>query len=161
MPTPTYTPLATVTLGSSASSVTFSSIPATYRDLILVTNLTHSASTEIDLAIRFNSDTGANYSRVAMTGDGSTTGSFAQTGITSASVLAGSTTISTGLIQIMDYSATDKHKTILARGNLTAGRVSAFCLRWGNTVAITTMSVAVLSGNYNSGSRFDLYGVIA
>ena len=45
MPTPTYTPLATVTLGTSAASVTFSSIPATYRDLILIFDGTGSGST--------------------------------------------------------------------------------------------------------------------
>jgi hypothetical protein len=161
MPTPTYTPLANITLGSTATSVTFSSINQTYRDLILVTNVTHSANAEIDLTIRFNGDSGANYSRVAMTGDGSTAASFAQTGNNGVNVLGASTTISAAITQVMDYSATDKHKTVLFRGNLTSGRVSAFAARWANTAAITSLSVSVLSGNYAIGSSFALYGIVA
>jgi hypothetical protein len=161
MPTPTYTSLGTRTLTSTATSVVFSNIPATYRDLILVTNVTHSANAEIDLTIRFNSDAGANYSRLAMTGNGTTAASFAQTGNDGVNVLGASTTISVAITQVMDYSATDKHKTVLFRGNLTAGRVSAFVSRWANTAAINNMSVSVLSGNYAIGSTFSLYGVIA
>jgi hypothetical protein len=57
MPTPTYTPLATVTLGTTAASVTFSSIPATYRDLIFVlSGLGGSAN----ITLRYNGDSGSN-----------------------------------------------------------------------------------------------------
>jgi hypothetical protein len=161
MPTPTYTPLANLTLGSTATSVTFSSINQTYRDLILVTNVTHSANAEIDLTIRFNGDSGANYNRVAMTGNGSAAASFAQTSNNGAELLGASTTISGAITQVMDYSATDKHKTVLFRGNLTAGRVSATAARWANTAAITSLSVSVLSGNYAIGSTFSLYGIVA
>jgi hypothetical protein len=57
-----YTALANVTLGSSAASVTFSSISQSYRDLVLVITATTSA---VDNAfIRFNSDSGSNYNIV-------------------------------------------------------------------------------------------------
>jgi hypothetical protein len=161
MPTPTYTPLATVTLSSSASSVIFSSIPATYRDLVLVTNVTHSGEAEIDLAIRFNGDTGNNYNRASVTGNGSVAASFAVLNENYLYVLAASTTSSVATLQIMDYSATDKHKPCLSRGNLTAGRVSATANRWANTAPINSISVAVLSANFLAGSTFSLYGVIA
>jgi hypothetical protein len=161
MPTPTYIPLATVTLGSLAATVTFSSIPATYRDLILVTNVTHSSNTELDLAIRFNGDSGNNYNRVAMTGNGSTAASFSSLNENYLYVLGASTTISVATLQIMDYSATDKHKTCLGRGNLTAGRVSAVTNRWASSAAINSISVAVLTGNFLAGSTLSLYGVIA
>jgi hypothetical protein len=161
MPTPTYTALATRTLTSTATSVVFSNIPATYRDLILVTNVTHSANAEIDLTVRFNSDAGANYSRIGMTGNGSSAAAFSQTGNNGLELLGGSTTISPAILQVMDYSATDKHKSVLFRGNLTVGRVSAFGARWANTAAVNSMSVSVLSGNYAIGSTFSLYGIVA
>ena len=65
-----YTALATTTLGSSASSVTFGSIPQGYRDLMLVISGTVTSS-NITLAIRFNGDTGSNYFSVNMRGNGS------------------------------------------------------------------------------------------
>ena len=60
MPTPTYTPLANVTLGAAASSVTVGSIPATYRDVICV--VVAEGSTTLQGRIRLNSDTGSAYS---------------------------------------------------------------------------------------------------
>jgi len=64
--TDTYRPLATITLGSTASSITFSSIPATYRDLIIVGN-----PLGAEAAARFNGDSGSNYNGVQMWGNGS------------------------------------------------------------------------------------------
>jgi hypothetical protein len=61
-------PLANITLGSAAASVTFSSIVGTYRDLLLVSQLGHVSNN--DIRIRFNSDTGSNYNMVYSAGDG-------------------------------------------------------------------------------------------
>jgi hypothetical protein len=165
MPTPTYTPLATVTLGTAASSVTFSSIPATYRDLILVVNATTSA--DGIPSVRFNGDTGSNYLLVGMRGT-NTTGSFSGT-LTKADLMDnGAETNSPFFVQmqIMDYSATDKHKTSLVRSgtllndNGTSG-VYASAHRFSSTSAVTSMSVNTAAGNFNAGSTFNLYGVIA
>jgi hypothetical protein len=162
MPTPTYTPLATVTLGSAAASVTFSSIPATYRDLILVGAPISSSGTNQSL-VRFNSDaTAANYPQVVMFGNGSTTGSFTNTnaGVNFADAFAsGSPMI--GRLQIMDASATDKHKTCLNRRDKSDDAVAATATRWANTAAITSLSVVSMASTFAAGSRFDLYGVIA
>jgi hypothetical protein len=156
MPTPTYTPLATVTLGSSASSVTFSSIPATYRDLILVFDGT--ISNAVDIYLRFNSDSGSNYSFVQMSGNGSTTASSSGT-ITYGQISNSASGRVTAIAQLMDYSATDKHKTFLSRQ--TNDPVRAWAVRWANTSAINTMLLAVASGTISSGSVISLYGVIA
>jgi hypothetical protein len=164
MPTPTYTPMATVTLSSSASSVTFSSIPATYRDLILVYAASYSTSGDIVTLMRFNSDSGSNYSSVRMYGNGSTTTSDTNPAGTSA-IDAGflNQNISSTIQQIMDYSATDKHKTVLSRHTLTGtGFVLAQAARWANTSALTGISLEPQSGrSFASGSTFSLYGVIA
>jgi len=165
MPTPTYTPLATVTLTSTASSVTFSNIPATYRDLILVVNAKNGTTTGTgNLLFQFNSDTGSNYSRVVMEGNGSTASSFSDTTTSAAgAIIAGSTKtyFAPSVIQIMDYSATDKHKTLLSRRNSSDDSVSAAAIRWANTSAITNIYFFPPSGNIATGSTFSLYGIEA
>ena len=157
MPTPTYTPLANVTLGSTTLSVTFSSIPATYRDLILITN--GKATAGDDYFILFNGDTaGSNYSKVLMVGNGSSAASFASISSNAAAIYE---TDGVWIHQIMDYSATDKHKTCLVRSNTAGTNVIAGTTRWANTAAITSVIVKPGSANLVSGSTFSLYGVIA
>ena len=110
MPTPTYTPLATVTLGTAASSVTFSSIPATYRDLILVVNATTSADGIPSL--RFNGDSGNNYSEHGLSSTGSVIGSGATSSFNRgfcgslATAEQASEIFSSGVIDILDAYAT-------------------------------------------------------
>jgi hypothetical protein len=154
MPTPTYRPLANVTLGSSASSVTFSNIPATYRDLILVSSFNLTAGG--NPTISFNGDTGANYSRVYMLGTGSSAISGADTSRQFAQATSG--LITSNITQIMDYSATDKHKTFLVRDNNTTDGTIAYAFRWANTAAITSINI---SASLAAGVTISLYGVIA
>jgi hypothetical protein len=167
--TNTYIPLATVTLGSSASSVTFSSIPATYRDLVLVATARSTRADAIDyLAPRLNGDSGANYNSAFMFADpnnvanaGSNTGQTYQADLVIPGNTAGSGIFAVGIFQFMDYSATNKHKTTLSRGN-QIGYPEARVARWANTAAVTSI---VLSVPYNSaqiaaGSTFNLYGIV-
>jgi hypothetical protein len=151
MPTLTYTPLATITLGSSASSVTFSSIPATYRDLILV-----ALPLGDEAGIRFNGDTGSNYTYVQMFGNG--TSPFSDSGTLTSLYVTGPSV--PAIAQIMDYSATDKHKTALNRRNTASLTfVAAMANRWANTAAVNTMTIIALATTFTAGSRFDLYGI--
>jgi hypothetical protein len=160
MPTPTYTPLATVTLGTSASSVTFSSIPATYRDLVFVMNGSNSGN---DYArYQFNGDTGSNYSVVDMgaTANGSI---FSFSFTTNNPSVAGYTANQRyfGTLQIMDYSATDKHKPVL---NQETGNEGGLVLirratRWANTAAINSLRIFTTTGNINAGTTLSLYGI--
>jgi hypothetical protein len=152
MPQPTYTPLATVTLGSSASSVTFSSIPATYRDLVLTVS-----SPTANVLARFNGDSTAHYSRVTMSGNGSTATSASTTADTALFLTAGSGGFC--VAQIMDYSVTNKHKTALRRRNDATSVLDASAIRWPNTSAITSLALAAASGDLASGSTFNLYGI--
>jgi hypothetical protein len=164
MPTPTYTPLATVTLGSDAATVTFSSIPATYRDLILVINgKTTRSGTENDIRVTFNSDTGSNYSYVTMGGNGSSALSYQSGSIAYIPVPnAGTSATAISILQIMDYSATDKHKTVIAKGDSAAWFASATAGRWASTTALTSISfISSVTGNIATGTTASLYGVIA
>ena len=161
MPTSTYVALATETLSGSDASVTFSSIPATYRDLIVVANIDASAFS--DFRVRVNGDTGSNYPSVRMQGSGSTAASatFDLTFFR----FNGNSDMDTdfsfvSIIQVMDYSATDKHKTFLVRSNSSSG-VDAHAGRWANTDAVTSLEVFPSTGTFEIGSTFSLYGIEA
>jgi hypothetical protein len=158
-----YTALANVTLGSSASSVTFSSISQVYRDLVLV--YVPIGSTATGTNILFNGDTGSNYNMVWMSGNGS---SGSSSSISNNGAFIGSsfseirTTSGTQIIfNVMDYSATDKHKTMLFRMDRADSATQAFATRWASTSAVTSISLTPGSGTFVAGTTLALYGVSA
>jgi hypothetical protein len=71
------------------------------------------------------------------------------------------TTQTNNIIQIMDYSATDKHKTILSRYNSPSASLQMAAERWANTSAITSIYCGMKTGTMSSGTTLSLYGVIA
>lgn len=169
MGTPTYQPIAEITLGSSASSVTFSNITQAYRDLVLVINAKSTYSSTDYLGIRINGDTGSNYFHVYAGGNDN---NQASSGTQTLSYLFGPDTpassashFALSTYNIMDYSATDKHKTALIRsGNLsTPLQVIMDAARWANTAAINSLVISLPynSSSLSSGSTFALYGILA
>ena len=153
-----YEHIATITLDSSASSVTFSSIPQGYRDLELIVD--GSGDSNANFGARFNNDTGSNYSFVAMYGNGSSGIADTNTINYIPLVYASANGVSQGFAQIMDYSAVDKHTTSLLRQNNVNDVVRAMTVRWSNTAAITEIDIFRSAGNINSGTTFDLYGIV-
>lgn len=164
MPTPTYTPLGAITLSSPASNVTFSNIPNTFRDLILVVHHRFSAGSETD--VLFNLDNGNNYATVTMRA-GAENATFSATytsnGIKPQNSVGGATASNDFFqVQIMDYAATDRHKTALMRsGNAAASYTQTHATRWLNTAAITSVRCNSPFATYAAGSTFTLYGVAA
>jgi len=156
----TYTPIATTTLGSSATSYTFSSIPSTYTDLIIVVNGVNSTGvTTVEL--QFNSDTGTNYSVTRLQGNGSTASSLRNSNQSSMSAGIIDTTQSTSIIQIQNYSNATTYKTVLARAADTAYATVAFVGLWRSTAAINAVKVDGGGYNFSAGSTFTLYGIAA
>lgn len=160
-----YVALATTTLGSAASSVTFSSIPTSVngvalRDLIVVF-AGDGTSGGADIAIQLNSDTGNNYNRVFMGGSGSGSGfSGSNSNVGRMDIMTAANARQLNFTwNLMDYSATDKHKTALVRDNDAGFQVVARAFRWANTNAVNTVRVFVSAGNISSGSTISLYGV--
>jgi hypothetical protein len=154
--TPTYVPLATYTVPSGgAASITFSSIPATYRDLIVVVGGSQSAISGSVLEINADA-TDANYNRVYMLGTGSGTESQAAADRLIFNLGA---TQSNAIIQFQDYSVTDKHKTYLSRSNATSNYLYALAGRWANTNAMTSVKFAGAPQGYVEGTVFSLYGI--
>lgn len=157
MATPTYELIETTTLASSASSVTFTSITQDYRDLVLVVNLL--AASASNASVRINSDSASNYSRVFMLGSGSSATSTAQTTNTIFLMGNSATDTTNGILQIMDYSATDKHKSCLQRSN--QDYVFAQAVRWADTSAVTALEIYKGANSFAVGSSFSLYGIAA
>lgn len=152
----TYTPIASQTLSSAAATVTFSGIPQTYTDLVVVTNVLASGSFYV---ANINGDTGNNYSRTRMLGNGSTAASDRSTNLNSLIIdNSNSTNWTMATIHFMNYSNTTTNKTILSRGNGAAYDVSAMVHLWRNTAAITSISFTQ-SSNFSAGSTFTLYGI--
>lgn len=162
MPTPTYTLLDSVTLASSAASVTFSSIDQSYGDLVLVVEAS-SNSSAAGFYGRYNGDTGDNYHTVFAYGNGSSTSSGTRSpreSIYDFGYHATSGGNAVSIIQIMDYSATDKHKSALHRNNDASERTYMVASRWANTAAITSITMYLFSTwQFESGSTFRLYGI--
>jgi len=164
MPTATYTALATVTLATLNSTVSFANIPATYRDLILVASAKGSTSNGGYISYRFNGDSGNNYSSVYILGWGNSPSAFS--GSTSNESFgrfgnAGTSDFETTIFNINDYSATNKQKTALSRSNVVSLYTIAYATRWANTSAVTSITLSPDSGNFASGSTFSLYGIVA
>lgn len=158
----TYDPIATQTLGSSAASVTFSSIPATYTDLVLVFNGTSLAASY--LSLQYNSDTGTNYSVTLMRGDGTTASSNRYSNINDIYASIGNTlntTISNIFFQIQNYSNTTTFKTSLSRTNQSTNATEAGVGLWRSTAAINAIKVLSPNSNFATGSMFTLYGIKA
>jgi hypothetical protein len=166
--TGTYTLINSTTVGSDSSSVTFSSIPATYTDLLLVSNWKSPNSTygNISLSIRFNSDTGTNYSFTNVLGTGSATQSNRSSN-NSIIILnyTGSPHTQFNVFQtnILDYSNTTTYKTVIGRDSNSGGGVGAVAGLWRNTSAINSVTILVDSFNTGlaTGSTFKLYGIEA
>jgi len=156
-----YTALANVTLGSSASSVTFSSISQAYRDLVLVSSVTTSANTYTFL--RVNGDSGStNYQGVTAGGNGSSP--YSPLTSTNAALInvnfpTNDTAITSATINLLDYSVTDKQKPFLIRVSRASGGTEMSAFRWVNTSAITEIVFGLLTGTYSAGSTFALYGI--
>jgi hypothetical protein len=157
----TYTPIATQTLTGATSSVSFSSIASTYTDLILTIEGTVGSNCGIQL--RFNSDSGSNYSFTRMTGDGSSASSDRSSNATFMELgYYVTTTRNMNIVQIMNYSNTTTYKTVLNRANAQSVNIGAqaYAELWRSTSAINAISLSA-SGNFSTGSTFTLYGIQA
>lgn len=156
----TYEPIATTTLGSAAASYTFSSIPSTYTDLVLIMNASQAAGNSV--YCQLNGDTGSNYSYTGLYGSGSSAGSARASNQTGAYLgYLGSTTIYNAINHFMNYANTTTYKTILNRKNQSDQYVEADVALWRSTAAINSIKIYPDSGNFDTGSTFTLYGIKA
>jgi len=165
----TYTLISSNVLTSSAASVTFSAIPATYTDLVVRASIrTDGAGTNYVFS-RFNSDTGANYSYTHLGGNGSGASSFGSSGASfnyyynTSTAADTSNTFSSLEIYVPSYLAS-QYKPVsgfqVSENNATAAYIGADANLWSSTSAITSILLSSSSSNnFVSGSSFYLYGI--
>ena len=166
--------IATTTVGSGgSSSITFSSIPSTYTHLqircIARDDRTGAADSD-NIGIRFNSDTGSNYSWHQLYGTGSSVGaggSANQTYCFAAffTTVTGSNAnvFAAGIIDILDYADTNKYKTTRHLGGFDNNGNGASAMSsgsWRNTSAVTSITlIPTNASNFTQNSQFALYGI--
>jgi hypothetical protein len=157
--------IATTTLGSAASSITFSSIPSTYTDLRLV--LVGAANGTENVVLRFNGNTATNYSWTRILGDGSTAQSGRATSQEYMRVSTDNFGTTVGMVQLDVFSyAGSTFKTVLSAGshdNNGSGDVGRLVGLWRSTSAINSVQVAMRYGaveTFTAGTTATLYGIL-
>jgi len=171
-----YESIATIN-PTSGTSVTFSSIPSTYKHLqIRWTAQTNRGTYGFDdLWVRFNGDSSAIYSTHILYGNGSAAATGSDSSATYTNVINSAGTTTSGswwgsaIADVLDYASTSKYKTLRVlngvdlNGNAVGslnGRVNLASGVYQSTTAIS--SITILSGasaTFQSGSKFALYGI--
>jgi hypothetical protein len=165
-----YDSIATVTVGGGgAASIDFTSIPSGYSHLqVRGIGRGTTADTSVLLRIQLNSDTGNNYARHIITGDGSSVGIAADAsqsvgGVGNiAAANATASIFGIAVFDILDYANTNKYKTIrsLAGNDRNgSGVVGLYSSLWVNTNAITAIKLFPSAANFAQYSSFALYGI--
>jgi len=158
----TYEPIATTRLSSSATSYTFSSIPSTYTDLVLVVAGTFT-NTNSGGNLRLNGDTGTNYSTTALRGTGTTV--YATRSINRSFIAGNEDGSSSGpwifIWNINNYANASTYKTVLVRASDAGAYVSETVGLWRSTSAINSITFITFDPGISSGTTLTLYGIKA
>lgn len=161
----TYKLIESKTVGTAVGSIEFTSIPATYTDLLFLIS-SQSALAESDRGLyilNFNGST-ANFSGMYVQGAGSGTPSSGSLAKYIGPTPAANTTNVFGNQQlyIPNYaSSNNKSYSIdsVAEANTTLSYIANNAGYWANSAAITSVAFAYDSGNINVYSTFYLYGI--
>lgn len=169
-----YESISTVTVGAGgSSSIAFTSIPSTYKHL-QVRFISRCSRVDVSdsLGLRFNSDSGSNYTRHGIYGNNSVAGVLGNTGetliraATQTATNAPANSFGAGVWDILDYASTSKYKTIRVLSGLDDTQAAESEIRYGsglwlNTAAVTSITFLAQAGsaNFSQYSSFALYGV--
>ena len=162
-----YESIASASGTGSSGTITFSSIPSTYKHLE-IRQISRVSVVASDCNLRFNSDTGSNYSWHRLMGNGSAASSAA--GVSNTYIELPATSYSsllsnvygTSVTSILDYADTNKFKTVRSLGGFedNSSGLVLFCSgNWRSTSAVTSISLITGSGSWTTDTRFALYGI--
>jgi len=160
----TYEPIATTTLSSTATSITFNNIPGTYTDLRLVFIPIGSASMNVDM--RFNNDSTTLYSNTVIYGDGSAANSsraVSQSRIRLTDYVNVSSTPTLHIIDIFSYAGSTNKTCLIEQSmdNNGSGIVARYVGLYRSTSAITRIDLLnLVSTNFAVGTTATLYGIL-
>ena len=163
---PAFESIASATGTGSSGTITFSSIPSTYTSLQIRYQFFTSVAGNA-LRVRFNGDTGTNYARHNLYGNGTTVsagGNATQSFLTPGSNANGPSATSpvVGIIDIHNYSSTTQYKTLRGLSGVDqngAGDVNLNSGLWLSTSAITSIELYTGSSNWTTSTVFSLYGI--
>lgn len=160
--------IATVNLNAAQATVTFSSIPQTYKHLQIRLISRNSTAGNVNASLKLNNDTAGNYVAHYLSGDGSTAGAgYTGTNVGPTLILrtangsASSGIFGVGIIDILDYSNTNKNKTTRSLSGADqngSGSVMFISNLWMSTSAITQIDITADS-TFAQYSHFALYGI--
>ena len=162
----TYEAIQTTTLGSAAADITFSSIAASWTDLVLIlSTIATTGGTQIMHCRVGNGslDTASNYSDTFLTGDGSTASSGRNTSVTSTgNLVISSAEWCNTILNFQNYSNATTYKSILGRSNIAGWGLRQGVSLWRSTSAINTIQLFADGGaNFATGTQATLYGILA
>lgn len=167
-------PLTRTVLGATTATVTFSSIPQDFNHLLLIYEARSDiANYFVDLSVRFNGDTGSNYSTQGLyaNGAGGTAQAAANVALNGAiwsavasGAQAGANEKGSGFILIPNYSSTTRAKNFQGLSSLTSFSTNQVFSgtrngAWNSTAAITSITIFPPSANFVASSIFELYGM--
>ena len=163
--TATYSLIASTTGTGSSNTISFTSIPATFTDLVFVFEGAATSGGTASLDIIFNNVTSGNlYSNTRVQGNGTTASSSRNTsGNTGTTGYISSSNRSMSIINIMDYANTSTYKTAITRTmtmDASDGRVGAYVNLFQSTSAINRVDLSA-TANFATTSVFKLYGIQA
>ena len=169
--TSSYESIATVSGTGSAPTLSFTSIPSGFQHLQIryISRSTTGSAGFSGIQVTANSDTtSGNYSFHRLVGDGSSASAYGQSGLDY--ILLNSNSANTsgmyavGIIDVLDYTSTNKAKTFRALSggelNNTLGTITLRSQGWFATpAAITRIDLTGSTGNFDTNTRFALYGI--
>lgn len=164
----TYEPIATTTLSSAASTITFSSISGSYTDIKLIF-VGYSVNANEYCKLQFNNDTASNYSVTSLSGIGAnpvtsdrfTTQTFIYLHTAKGLNTSSNNNPSMLAVDIFSYSGGTYKTSLTTASNdvAGAGSVERGVGLWRSTAAITSIKLLLTGGNFASGTTATLYGI--
>jgi hypothetical protein len=166
-----YESIATASGTGSSNTISFNSIPSTYKHLQLrgIVKSTVAGSSFGSVLLTFNSDSSSSYTRHIIYGNGTTAYAYGL-GATAAWAIGGNDFPSAGytsivggqIVDILDYADTNKNKTVRALTGCDvngAGEILSSSTVYLKTNAITSIQLVASSGNYSTLTQYALYGI--
>jgi hypothetical protein len=167
----TYVKIASVNVGIlGAANMEFTSIPSTYTDLLVVTSArTNAVATNQAHWVRFNGDTGNNYSAKLLEGNGASAASYNNTGYSyiylgeAVASTATANTFGSSQAYIPNYLASSQKSVSVdgvSENNASTAYADLIAGLWTGTAAINQITILPTSGNFVQYSTATLYGIL-
>lgn len=171
----TYLRIARVTITSDtqATGVTFSNIPSTYKDLKIIANTCGVSSGDVPLVIRFNDDSGTNYSQIDVVENPPSDTNLSSGRYSNATSidmtysynLPGSPAVASMEVDIFQYAGSKFKSTFAKKGGVDGSAYNENVYTtglWRSTSAVTSVSLIEVSAGdrwLKTGSVYTLYGI--